>query len=156
MTQSTLCKHLKALLICTALFGIAVYLIIMPICLREMFPDSSVARAIWMGFLLVALIPCYPVLGYGWKIAHRIGQDRSFCRENAVALKRIAQIATVDTVYVFVVQTVFLMTGLSRATIAMFALAVVFIGVAITVAATALSHLVLKAAVLQEESDATI
>lgn len=156
MNQSALSRQIKMLLIATGICGLLVYAVIMPNCLQEMFPLSQTARLVWMVFLLLALIPCYAVLGYGWKIADRIGSDRSFSRENASALKHIARLALIDTAYVFVAQTVFLFVGLSRATIAMFALVLVFVGIAITFAATALAHLVDKAAILQEENDATV
>ena len=156
MSQKKLEHYLKALIIGTALCGLLIYLVIMPHCLREMFPDSRTSRAIWMAFLLPALIPCYRVLSYGWQIAGRIGADHSFCTENALALKRISLLAALDTAYVLLTQTVFLPLGLSRATVAMFALVLVFIGIAISTAAIALAHLVEKAAKLQEENDATV
>ena len=49
-----------------------------------------------------------------------------------------------------------LFTNMSHSGVALFSLLIVFAGVAVAVAAAALSHLVQKAAVLQEQSDLTI
>ena len=156
ISSKHLARNLQGILIGTALCGIVVYIVVMPICLKEMFPQSSIARTVWMGFLLLALLPCYGVLYQGWSIAERIGQDRSFCPENAASLYAVSRLAALDTLFVFVVQTVFLAIGLSRASIALIALVVVFVGIAFTVAAMSLAHLVKKASELQEESDATV
>lgn len=51
---------------------------------------------------------------------------------------------------------IFLFTNMSHPGVALFSLLVVFAGVAVAVASAVLSHLVQKAAVLQEQSDFTI
>ena len=51
---------------------------------------------------------------------------------------------------------VFYVLGMSHGGLMLFCIMVVFAGVTVTVAAAALSHLVYRAAVLEEESELTI
>ena len=56
----------------------------------------------------------------------------------------------------FVGSGVFYVLGMSHGGLMLFCIMVVFAGVTVTVAAAALSHLVYRAAVLEEESELTI
>ncbi len=124
--------------------------------------------------LCLMLLPPLVVLWDAWHIFTQIGRNNSFCVENARRLRRISLCALVDTV----LDVVMLVYGLiykfhisaasapsdsffSRLDGDVFGavvrcLFVAFIGVAVTVAAAALSHLTLKAADLQDENDLTI
>ena len=103
----------------------------------------------WGLFMGVSSVPCYIVLALGWQIADNIGKDKSFCEENAGKLKYISLLAAGDSAW-------FLLLKISRPEITISSMLIVFIGVAISVVAAALSHLVKKAADLQEQSDLTI
>ena len=110
----------------------------------------------WGIFMGVSSVPCYIVLAFGWQIAANIGKDKSFCEENANKLKYISLLAAGDSAWFFVVSIAFLLLKISRPEITISSMLIVFIGVAISVVAAALSHLVKKAADLQEQSDLTI
>lgn len=83
-------------------------------------------------------------------------KDRSFSNENAKYLKWISWLAAGDGIFFFIGNVVLLFINMSHPGVALFSLIVVFAGVAVAVAAAALSHLVKKAAALQEQSDLTI
>ena len=123
--------------------------------------------------LCLMLLPPLVVFWDAWNIFAQIGKNNSFCVENARRLRRISFCALADTV----LDVVLLVYGVINRFqfIASFApddvmkamgddlfmavvrfLFVAFIGVAVTVAAAALSHLTLKAAQLQDENDLTI
>ncbi len=123
--------------------------------------------------LCLMLLPPLVVFWDAWNIFTQIGRNNSFCLENARRLRRISFCALTDTV----LDVVLLIYGAVNRFqfIAGFApddiikalgddmflavvkfLFVAFIGVAVTVAAAALSHLTLKAADLQDENDLTI
>ena len=110
----------------------------------------------WGIFMGVSSVPCYIVLALGWQIAVNIGMDKSFCEENAGKLKYISLLAAGDSAWFFVVSITFLLLKISRPEITISSMLIVFIGVAISVVAAALSHLVKKAADLQVQSDLTI
>ena len=73
-----------------------------------------------------------------------------------VLLQRIAWLAAGDTAFFFLGNVVFTLLSMNHPGILLLSLLICFAGVAVTVAAACLSHLVRKAADLQEQSDLTI
>ena len=65
-------------------------------------------------------------------------------------------LAALDAVVLFVMNIIYLFLNMNHPGVALLVLLVVFTGFAISVICGGLSHLVNKAAVLQEESDWTI
>ena len=159
MEQKTLARWLKVILIGVGLCGLVVYGAILPLYgqyIRDANPEMANCYWPWLIFLWATGVPCYIALVIGWKIAANIGLDRSFSEDNARHLKRISLLAAGDTVFFFVGNIVLLFANMSHPGVVLGSFLVVFAGVAVTVAAAALSHLVLKAALLQEQSDLTI
>ena len=159
MEQKILSRWLKLILVGVGLCGLVVYALILPLYGQGLVgqnPEMANRYWPWLIFLWATGVPCYIALVIGWKIAANIGLDRSFSKENARHLKRIAFLAAGDTVFFFVGNVVLLFANMSHPGVVLGSLLVVFAGVAVTVAAAALSHLVLKAALLQEQSDLTI
>lgn len=159
MSQASLSKWIKLVLIGLALCGAVVYAFVIPEAGRYMVaeaPEFSGWYWPWLLFLWATAIPCYIALVLGWKIAANIGADRSFSLDNARLLKQIAVLAAADSALVFVFNLAYLFASMNHPGVALLMLLVVFVGVAISVAAAALSHLVRRAAELQEQSDLTI
>lgn len=159
MEQKALSKWLKVILIGVGLCGLVVYFFIFPSygdSLVYSYPEFSNRYWPWLIFLWVSGIPCYAVLVFGWKIASNIGKDKSFSDDNARFLKWISWLAAGDSIFFFVGNVVLVFANMSHPAVALFSLLVIFAGVAVTVASAALSHLVQKAAALQEQSDLTI
>ena len=107
-------------------------------------------------FPWITAIPCYAALFFGWRIACNIGQDKSFSLENARLLQVIAWLVAGVTLYYFIGNVVFLFLNMNHPGIILIALLICAVGVSITIAAVCLSHLVKKAADLQEQSDLTV
>lgn len=159
MEQKGLATWLKIILVGVGICGLVVYFVVFPSygeSLVSDYPEFSNRFWPWLIFLWISGIPCYAVLVFGWKIAANIGRNQSFSNANAKYLKWIAWLAAGDGVFFFVGNMVLLFTNMSHPGIALFSLLVVFAGVAVAVASAVLSHLVQKAAVLQEQSDLTI
>ena len=159
MDQSKLSRSLKLILLGVGVCGLIVFGYILPACaisVRDAYPEYARAYWPWLGFLWLAALPCYGVLVLGWRIAANIGADRSFCRENARMLRGVAWLAAGDTAYFFLGNAALLLLNMSHPGVVLASLLVCFAGVAVTVAAVCLSHLVQKAAELQEQSDLTI
>ncbi len=123
--------------------------------------------------LCLMLLPPLVVFWDAWHIFTQIGRNNSFCVENARRLRRISHCALADTVldivllvcgvvqrYLFLAsfapEGIMNVLGDDIFLVVLRFLFVAFIGVAVTVAAAALSHLTLKAADLQDENDLTI
>ena len=110
----------------------------------------------WLVLIWVTVLPIYAALAFGWIIAVNIGKDRSFSVENARLLKWISGLAAGDAAFFFIGNILYLFLDWSHPGVTLMSLIVVFVGVAISVAAAALSHLVMKAALLQEQQELTI
>lgn len=159
MKQRNLAIWLKVILIGMAVCGAGVYGYLIPSWGKDLatsLPEYADCYWPWLVFIWITGIPCYATLVFGWRIAGRIGQDQSFTRKNASALKWISFLAAGDSVFVAVGNLVLLFLNMSHPGIALLWMIVVFIGISLSVAAAALSHLVRKAAALQEEADLTI
>ncbi len=160
MRQSTLSNWLKFIILGVGLCGLVIYLLVVPML------GQTVAAAEnglfdrlywpWLVLIWVTALPCYAALAFGWIIAVNIGRDRSFSVENARLLKWISGLAAADAAFFFLGNLLYLFLGWSHPGVTLLSLIVVFVGVAISVAAAALSHLVMKAALLQEQSDLTV
>jgi len=159
MEQKALSKWLKMILIGVGICGLIVYFAIIPsygTYLVYDYPEFSNRFMPWLAFLWVTAIPCYTALVLGWKIASNIGRDQSFSNENAGYLKWIAYLAAGDSIFFFVGNVVLLLVNMSHPGVVLLSLLVIFAGVAVTVGSAVLSHLVQKAALLQQQSDLTI
>lgn len=157
MDQKKLAIWLRAICVGCALCGLALFGFILPRFLAyvaEEVPDLP--HTAWQIFMWVLAVPCYAVLVCIWKMAGEIGRDNSFSPENARLLKYIALLSGADAVLLLVGNLIFMLTKHSIPTLALASAFVCFVGLAISVGAACLSHLVHKAAALQEDSDLTI
>ncbi|MBR6380759.1 MAG: DUF2975 domain-containing protein [Lachnospiraceae bacterium] len=159
MEQKALARWLKIILIGVGICGLIIYFLLIPgygAGIASRYPEFAYCYWPWLIFIWISGIPCFGVLVFGWRIAGNIGRDRSFCSENAAALKWVSWLAAGDAGYFFLGNVILLLLSMSHPGIALYSLFVVFAGVAVAVAAGVLSHLVQKAAELQEQSDLTI
>lgn len=159
MKQKNLSNWLKWILAGICICGIIVYAFLVPALGKSIvtqYPEFAHRYYPWLGFIWATGIPCFTALYFGWRIASKIGQDLSFTNETAKYLKWISILAAFDAAFFFVGNIVLLLMNMNHPGIVIFSFFVVFIGIAISVAAAVLSHLVTKAAVLQVQSDFTI
>ena len=159
MEQKTFAKLLKIIIVGTGIFGAFISFYVFPACgdiFKNMYPEFAGAYWPWLIFLWIASIPCYCVLVFGWMIASNIGKDKSFSMANAKWMKWVAWMAAVDSAYFFLGNIILLFFNMNHPGILLISMIVVFAGIAITIAAACLSHLIRKAAVLQDENDLTI
>lgn len=159
MKQESLSRWLKIITIGMALIGAVLYFAVFPVLgneMAELYPEYAHCFYPWLIFLWLTAVPCYIVLVLVWKIAGNIGKDNSFCKENAVMMKNISLLAAIDSAFFFIGNIVYWLIGFNHPSILLASFVVVFIGVAFSIAAAALSHLIYKAADMKEENDLTI
>lgn len=159
MKQATLARWLKLIVVGVGVCGLILFVVVVPTLAKTMvdkYPEFSNYRWPWMILIWIMALPCYAVLVLAWKIVTNIGLDRSFSTENATLFKWIAFLAAVDSVILFVGNLVFLFLNMTQPSIVLISFIVEFFGIAISVVAAALSHLVNKAADLQDQSNLTI
>ena len=159
MEQKNLAGWLKAIVIGIGICGIYIYASVIPgygeMLVRQN-PEFTYCYMPWLIFLSCTAIPVYIALHFAWKIFANIGNDHSFCEVNAKYLKWISWLAGGDAAYFFLGNIILTFLNMNHPGVILYSLIVVFAGVAVSVASAALSHLVLKAALLQEESDLTV
>lgn len=152
-------KWLKGILIGVGICGLIVYFLLFPTLGSSIAydnPEYGFCYWPWLVFIWVSGIPCYIVLFIGWKIATNIGAGDSFTAETAKYFTWIAWLAAGDSGYFFLGNIILLLLNMSHPGVALCSLLIVFAGVAVTVLAAVISHMVIKAADLQEQSDLTI
>lgn len=107
-------------------------------------------------FFWVTLLPVIAALVLAWRIFTEIGRDNSFCEKNALRLRGISRLALLDTLLYIACAAVLACLRLLHPGFFLMFLAVVFVGIAMTITSASLSHLTRKAADLKSENDLTI
>ena len=159
MKQKHLATWLKVMIVGVGICALIVYAVVIPECGKTMvaeYPEFADRYKPWLYFIDSTGILLLLALGCCFKIAVNIGKDQSFIMENAKLLKWISGMAIGDTAYFFAGNFVLLALNMSHPGVLLGSLIVDCIGIAIGVAAAALSHLVYKAAELKEENELTI
>lgn len=159
MNQIKLARWLKCILAVAGLCALILYAAVIPaegLRLQAAYPEFSNRFFPWLIFLWISGIPCFAALVLAWRIVVNIGKDRSFSMDNARLLQWISRLAAGDAVFFFLGNVLLLLLDMSHPGVVLAALVIVFVGVAVAVAAAVLSYLVQKAAALQEQSDLTI
>lgn len=159
MKQESLAKWLKGIIIGVFICGLILCFYVLPFWGKEVIEGNlelSHGFMPWMVLLWIAALPCFTVLILGWKVAGEIGADRSFSEKNAKYLKLVSVLTLTDSAFVFTGNLLYLMLGFNRLGILFLSCLVVFVGIAVSVASALISHLVYKAARMQEENELTI
>ena len=159
MAQASFSKWLKWIIGGIAVCGAAMYFYFLPMFgsgIAKDNPELSYCYLPWLIVIWVSAIPCFLILYFGWKIVTEIGRDNSFSMDNSRFLKYISILAFADSGYFFLANIVLLLLNMNHPAIFLATLLVEFAGVAVSVAAAALSHLVQKAADIQKENELTI
>lgn len=159
MTQKSLSTWLRGIILGIAVCGIVIYACVLPMLGKDLVqanPEFAYCYYPWLIILWISAIPCYLALYNGWKITTEIARDHSFCKENSIYLRQISMLALIDSGYFFVANLVLLFLNMNHPGILIGSLFVDFAGLAIAVVAAVLSHLVQKAAEIQQENELTI
>lgn len=159
MEQKKIAVALKCFTACAGAVGAFFFLFYVPILIWQLsLTETTTSWLRWpgtIGMWVIALL-CYLALWEFWRICTRIGQDNSFCRENAVSMSHIGILAFGVAVLIFG-GTVFLMLlGYLNGAGWLLIFFVLCIAVGIGVLCMALSKLIDNAAKLKEENDLTI
>ena len=160
MTQKTFANLLKAAVVLALLCCLAVYGLYVPALAEDCRSiDASLSSLYLPGLIFVELtfLPILIGLFLAWRVAADIGRDKSFTRENAGRMKSISYLALCDVAYFWLGILVFWF-GFNTKSGPLLILAALIgsAGIIVAVCSGALSHLILKAAVLREENDLTV
>ncbi len=165
MQQKTLVSWLKAIVIVFALLlGVLLFLVVPTMGRRAVWETPEASFLFWpcLIFIWVLGAPIYLMLSEAWKVVGRIAKGRPFCGENAKSFVYIAQYSLIDCGLLFVGNIVYAVVNELKkldvypAEIPIFSMLLIFIGLAVAVAALTLSHLIYKASDMDEENRLTI
>lgn len=159
MKQDAFSKYLKGLVIAMAVLGLLLCVFFVPGFGKDIVKANPHLAYLFypsLVFVYFTAIPVYVSLWNAWKIFCNIGKNNSFCFENALRLKHISYLASADT-FLYVAAAIVLVSMDALGWNALiFIVVIVFIGLAMAIVCSSLSHLVDKAATLKEENDLTI
>ena len=159
MEQRKMVKWLKFLVIFVAICGLILCAVVIPVVGRElsgMSPELGRYFKPWVTFVWVLAIPCFAALIHAWMIFSNIEKDKAFSMENAKHMEKISYLAGADTIALISGNIVLLILNINHPSVFLVFLMIGIIGIGISVAAAVLSHLIQKAANLQNENDLTI
>lgn len=159
MSQKSIAKMLKIFCVIVAVVGAAFFFLYAPLFVDElaiMYPEAAYLKWPGMVGIWVIAILCYIVLGNFWMICVRIGEDNSFCNENADSMKRMGLLSF--TVAVLLTGAMIFLGCSGFLGLAYFAVYFLLMCVVcgVGVLCLALSALIRRAAQLKEENDLTI
>ncbi len=159
MTQKTFANLLKAVIILAFFCVAAVYALYVPAIAEECRTSYEELAHLYLPALIFLELTAAPVLValvLSWFIARDIGRDQSFTRVNARRMKAISFLALADIFYFFVGICVLWHFGAASGPMLLLVILICAAGVIAAVCAGALSHLILKAAIMREEQDLTV
>lgn len=159
MEQRKMVKWLKFLVIFVAICGLILCAVVIPVVGRELSgisPELGRYLKPWVTFVWVLAIPCFAALVHAWMIFSNIEKDKAFSMENAKHMEKISYLAGADTIALISGNIVLLILNINHPSVFLVFLMIGIIGIGISVAAAVLSHLIQKAANLQDENDLTI
>lgn len=165
MQQKTLISWLKAILVLFGLLlAILLFLVVPFMGQQAVSRTKDAAFLFWPCLLFIWILgaPVYLMLVEAWRVCCRIGAGQPFCPGNARSFVVIGQYSLLDCGLLFLGNVILAGIGLIRRlpvyppAVPVFSLLLIFIGLAVAVAAATLSHLIYKASDLNEENQLTI
>lgn len=159
MNQKELSRWLRVVVVIGWIACALLSVLVMPKLAADtvlMYPEFKHLARPCMVLFWIGMLPVILALWHAWMIFGAIGRDNSFCRDNARRLRIISVLAMTDTILCVAAILALLALGALHPGVFLLLLLITVIGAGIAVAAAALSHLTLKAAVLQDENDLTI
>lgn len=159
MKQTEMSKYLKLITVGIGILFLALILWFMPMALKQNLQEGT--DAVRWGicvFAWVTSVPCFLCLVKFWGICGRIGENKSFSRENAEGLRQMSHYMLTDSILYALFLAVFCILGWYAYGIGfLFGIVLVlFVCITLTVVCAVLSHLVYNASQMQEDQDLTI
>ncbi len=152
MKQQEMANWLKGITIFTAVVALSILLGLMPRVVSEFITlNENFVQPLTI-FIWATALPAYICLYKVWQICVNIGENKSFCHQNAKLLKHISALSILDTL-LYLLSLIFFTDNIIYI---LFVICVVAVGIFMAVLTVALAHLTTKAAILKQENDLTI
>ena len=161
MTEKSLSQWIRCALLLIALCGIAVCALWVPmgiggVGIEDAMWTKAQSIALWVQFVFhwVVSLPCFWMLTVAWRMTSDMKNGCFFTSENALRIKKAAQVLFVSILVFLTGNGVFAALKWNKAFVLYCFVAV--IGLILVVLLAALSHYLFRAAELQEECEGTI
>lgn len=159
MKQKEVARWLKVIVVITGLIGMAACCWVAPALgmdLSLMNPDLKWLFWPCLIFIWITAVPFYWILLIGWRLCSAIEGDEFFTSYSARCFKHISLLAVAECLLYLAGMVTLLVMQVLHPSIMMAMGLVIFIALAIALAAAALSHLIQKAADMKQENDLTV
>lgn len=159
MKRSVLAKCLKCIEIFIVLVGAFFYINMLPSIIRDqvaMFPEYASWEAPCVAAVSLTAVPILIGLVAFWQICTDIARNQSFSRKNGKRLSIIGACAIADTVYFSIVSLLLFGFGAYNPGLMLLSVMIMLIGLAASIAAFLLSHLVGKASAMEDDIKLTV
>ena len=161
MNHKEMTRYLKIITIVLGVLLLAFVIFYMPTSLfarLKLIGGPNVYLIIFFLAVELSIIPCLLALYQFWCICKRIESENSFCMENAQSLKKMSQLMLLDLFLFIGVGMLYFTLPLPTITeiFGVALLLIIPVCIILSIICAALSHLVQKASVLQEEHDYTV
>lgn len=164
MGQKGLSNLMKLAIILTGFVGLVCFAYVIPkldINWSGLYPEFAKVSVIWAVFLELLALPYYTVLVLGWTVAKGIGNDKSFTYINSSRIKIASYIVLITSLYFFAgticfLNVYFVLANFNHPGMLLLSFLFLFCSVILGIGLAMVSHIVMKAAKLQEEADLTI
>ncbi len=151
MTEKSLCFWVRCAIIAVAIVGITVCAVWIP---ASVLGADAMGRWIQRIFYWLTSVPCFVALAMGWMVSSEMKKGALFKEKTAKLVKLAALTLFVDIVVFFVGTLVFFLLDWNG--LLLLYSVVSAVGMIVVLFLFIVSHYLLKAAVLQEESEGTI
>lgn len=164
MGQKGLANLMKLAIILIGVVGAVCFAFVIPTLAKNWsgsYAEFAKVVWFWISFLELISIPYYTVLVLGWKVASGIGSDKSFTYRNSTRIKIASYIVLVTSFYFFVgtlcfLNVYFVLANFNHPGMLLMSFLFLFCSIVLGIGLAMVSHIVMKAAELQEQADLTI
>lgn len=158
MQHRRLARWLKTAFFILGIWGIVFYAWGVPLLLRQTTAElaSPLSLRAYLAFALPTALPCLAALILAYRIAIRIGQNRSFCMENARGVQFISLLLAANAIYVIAINLILYGCGKSSASLLFLSLLLAVFAAVIAAAFWVLAQLLRGASHLETENRFTI
>jgi len=151
MTEKSLCFWVRCAIIAVAIVGLTVCAVWIPI---SVLGADVTARWVQRIFYWLTSLPCFVALAFGWVVSSEMRKGDLFKEKTAKLVKLAAVMLFIDIVIFFIGTLVFFLLDWNG--LLLLYSVVSAVGMIVVLFLFVVSHYLLKAAILQEESEGTI
>lgn len=156
MSAKSLCLTVRIAVMAIALCGIVLCGFVLPMRGTQIADFRGVGNWIWICFLWISALPCFIILIFAWLVSNAIGCEQVFTPRVAEWVKNASVLLLADAGFFFAGNIVLALMGIHRPVLLLLAMIIDIFGVSLALLAAVLSRFIMKAAVLQDESEGTI